>query len=98
MLAVRALALHLDVGGVPQTVALVAKLALTEAFHMRTADLLLDGLPAFGALSSVVVDPCQVYVLGVHQRVPFLHVATSRWRVRLLLALEAVKFTAWTVD
>lgn len=42
---------------VPQLIALITKLALTYAFHMRASYFLLDRLSALGAFSCVVLDP-----------------------------------------
>lgn len=42
---------------VPQFIALIAELALTEALHVRASDLLLDGLPALRTFPRVLLDP-----------------------------------------
>ena len=60
LLPSRTLALQLLVGLVPYAKALVAKLALANACHMRAPHFLLDGLSALGAIPCVVLDPARV--------------------------------------
>jgi hypothetical protein len=50
---------------VPGPIALIAKLALTEALHVRTAHFLFDWLPALGALARVIADPVGIGLFRV---------------------------------
>ena len=63
VLSIGTFSLPRSVSLVPQFIALIAKLALTYAFHMRASDLLLDWLLALRTLSSVILYPGRVGLL-----------------------------------
>ena len=83
---------------VPCISTLIAKLALTNTFHMRTTHFLLDRLSTFRTLSCVIFYPTGIDFARVEHLVPFLDVFAGGWVVRFLETFEAIQFSTGTAN
>jgi hypothetical protein len=82
---------------IPYLIALITKLAKTDAFHKRTANFLFNRLTAHRTLSSIYFDPGGVCLLRIDNIAPALKVEASSWGMWFSFAAKTIKLSTGTV-
>ena len=82
---------------IPRFIALIAELAFTITFHVRTSYFFLYRLMTSRTLPCIIFNPTSISLLRVEKIIPFLNVLARSRFMRLLEAFEAVQLTTRTL-